>query len=62
MAKSLKHSPNDPYASNWLERLRKIKHVRNKVLNELKAQEQSDYPSEESKSRQQMDEDFTNYS
>ncbi|XP_030752123.1 tuberin isoform X2 [Sitophilus oryzae] len=61
VAKSLKHSPNDPYASNWLERLRKIKNVRSKVLDELKAEEQNSYPSEESKSRKQM-EDFTNYS
>lgn len=61
VARSLKSSPNDPYASNWLERLRKIKNVRNKVLDELKNEEQTTYPSEESKSRKQT-EDFTDYS
>ncbi|XP_076271400.1 TSC complex subunit tuberin isoform X2 [Rhynchophorus ferrugineus] len=62
VAKSLKHNSN-PYASNWLERLRQIKRIRNKVLDELQAREQeSDFPTEESKSRQQIYEDFTNYS
>lgn len=61
VARSLKSSPNDPYASNWLERLRKIKNVRNKVLDELKNEEHNIYPTEESKSRKQT-EDFTYYS
>lgn len=31
---SLKTRNQSPYASNWLERLRKIKHLKNKLLNE----------------------------
>lgn len=61
MARSLKSSPNDPYASNWLERLRQIKNVRKWVLDELKNEDQSNYPSEESKNRKPT-EDFTDYS
>lgn len=34
VAKSLKTKNQSPYASNYLERLRKIKHLRNKLLNE----------------------------
>lgn len=34
VTRSLKAQGQDPYASNWLERLRKIKHLRAKVLQE----------------------------
>ena len=34
---SLKAQGQDPYASNWLERLRKIKRLRTKVLQETAA-------------------------
>ncbi|XP_050296204.1 tuberin isoform X2 [Anthonomus grandis grandis] len=61
VARSLKHNPNDPYASNWLERLRQIKKIRKRVLDELKNDQQSIYPSEEIKSRKPV-EDFTEYS
>lgn len=30
----MKTKSQSPYASNWLERLRKIKHLRNKLLKE----------------------------
>ncbi|KAH1016696.1 hypothetical protein HUJ04_007876 [Dendroctonus ponderosae] len=61
VARSLKNSPNDPYASNWLERLRRIKNVRKKVLDENKNDDHNNYPSEENKSRKPT-EDFTDYS
>ncbi|XP_066139931.1 tuberin isoform X2 [Euwallacea fornicatus] len=61
VARSLQSSPNDPYASNWLERLRQIKNVRKKVLDEQKNEDQNIYPSEESK-RYKPIEDFTDYS
>ncbi|CAH0564266.1 unnamed protein product [Brassicogethes aeneus] len=57
---SLERHQTDPYASNWLERLRKIKNVRNKILQEKKNEENIystiDLPS----SKKQM-EDFTDY-
>ncbi|KAF5285874.1 hypothetical protein FQA39_LY04335 [Lamprigera yunnana] len=34
VSRSLKSQSSDPYASNWLERLRKIKNVRAKILQE----------------------------
>ncbi|KAL1488930.1 hypothetical protein ABEB36_014716 [Hypothenemus hampei] len=61
VARSLQSRPNDPYASNWLERLRQIKNIRRKVVDERKNEEQSNYPSEESKNRKPT-EDFTDYS
>lgn len=33
---SLKNRSVSPYANNWLERLRKIKHLKNKLTNETK--------------------------
>ncbi|GAB0090874.1 Tuberin [Sergentomyia squamirostris] len=36
VSKSLKNKGQGPYASNWLERLRKIKKMRTKLLNESK--------------------------
>ncbi|XP_055707088.1 tuberin isoform X2 [Phlebotomus papatasi] len=36
VSKSLKNKGQGPYASNWLERLRKIKRMRTKLLNESK--------------------------
>ncbi|CAH1794876.1 unnamed protein product [Owenia fusiformis] len=51
-----KSMPKDPYASNWLERLRKIKHLRSKLL-----QDGAKSPtSSPSKSHHGMD-DFTDF-
>lgn len=36
VSKSLKTKNQSPYASNWLERLRKIKHLRAKVTNGIR--------------------------
>lgn len=44
---SLEHSNQGPYASNWLERLRKIKNVRSKILQEEKNKEQQNPPMPE---------------
>lgn len=33
---SLRSHATDPYASNWLERLRKLKNLREKVVQEIK--------------------------
>lgn len=61
MKKSLKNNLSDPYASNWLERLRKIKHVRMKILQEQR-NEDSGYPSEDFSMRYKKHmEDFTDY-
>ncbi|XP_060521768.1 tuberin [Cylas formicarius] len=59
VAKSLKHSRNDPYASNWLERLRKIKNVRNKVLQEQKNKDADVFPADDKAKK--ILEDFTDY-
>ncbi|KAJ8945060.1 hypothetical protein NQ314_009327 [Rhamnusium bicolor] len=58
---SLKNRSSDPYASNWLERLRKIKNIRNKIIQEQKNDE-SIYPAEDPtmKTKKYM-EDFTDY-
>lgn len=61
VARSLQSSPDDPYASNWLERLRLIKNIRKKVMDEQKIEDTNVYPSEENKSRKPI-EDFTEYS
>lgn len=37
VAQSLKTKNQSPYASNWLERLRKIKHLRSKVSSVINA-------------------------
>lgn len=37
---SLKNRSVSPYANNWLERLRKIKHLKNKLTNETKQDNQ----------------------
>lgn len=58
MARSLQSSPDDPYASNWLERLRLIKNIRKKVMDERRLEDV--YPSEQNKSRKPI-EDFTEY-
>ncbi|KAK4874613.1 hypothetical protein RN001_013973 [Aquatica leii] len=39
VSRSLKSQSSDPYASNWLERLRKIKNVRTKILQETPKRE-----------------------
>lgn len=36
VSNSLKNGSVSPYANNWLERLRKIKHLKNKLINETK--------------------------
>lgn len=59
---SLKQNGNNPYASNWLERLRHIKRLRNRVLQESSNSNtdgQTDEPRSNSK-RVYMD-DFTEY-
>lgn len=55
MASSLKHS-QDPYASNWLERLRKIKNIRNKIIQENKKE---DNPFDDTNRLKKID--FTDY-
>lgn len=65
---SLKAQGQDPYASNWLERLRQIKRLRTKVLQETAATATSDSSSTDSElltsprsaRRVHMD-DFTEY-
>lgn len=37
---SLKNRSMSPYANNWLERLRKIKHLKNKITGEIKQDNQ----------------------
>ncbi|XP_074027565.1 TSC complex subunit tuberin isoform X2 [Leptinotarsa decemlineata] len=59
VARSLKNHSSDPYASNWLERLRKIKNIRNKVMQDRK-NEENIQQAEEGKGNKQM-EDFTDY-
>lgn len=59
VACSLKTEGQDPYTSNWLERLRQIKRVRAKVLHELAAETSSD-ATKYSARRMHMD-DFTEY-
>lgn len=61
---SLTRKPQDPYASNWLERLRKIKNIRNKIEQESKKEkEQSGFGNEEpaTRLRRGQMEDFTEY-
>lgn len=36
VAKSLQTKNGRPYASNWLERLRRIKHLRAKIVKDMK--------------------------
>lgn len=60
---SVTRKPQDPYASNWLERLRKIKNIRTKIEQESKKEkEQSDFGNEEpARPRRGQLEDFTEY-
>lgn len=68
ISRSLKAQGQDPYASNWLERLRQIKRLRTKVLQETAAAATSDSSSTDSElltsprsaRRVHMD-DFTEY-
>lgn len=60
VSRSLKSQSQDPYASNWLERLRKIKNVRSKIMQEYK----KDYnitADDVPRSRKGHMEDFTEY-
>lgn len=63
VSRSLKTQNQDPYASNWLERLRKIKRLRQKVLSEI-SEENPDHKEFLSSSKTRkvdyMD-DFTEY-
>ncbi|XP_029641050.1 tuberin-like isoform X2 [Octopus sinensis] len=56
-----KSNPKDPFASNWLERLRHMKRLRSKVMEKLKtaADERAGYDRTEAKV---FHEDFTDYS
>lgn len=68
ISRSLKAQGQDPYASNWLERLRQIKRLRTKVLQETATAATSDgsttdselLTSPRSARRVHMD-DFTEY-
>lgn len=40
VSNSLKNRSMSPYANSWLERLRKIKHLKNKLLTEIKQDSQ----------------------
>ncbi|XP_043279652.1 tuberin isoform X2 [Venturia canescens] len=63
VSSSLKQNGQNPYASNWLERLRHIKRLRNRVIQELSsnnAEGSSDEVSPRSNKRVHMD-DFTEY-
>jgi hypothetical protein len=68
ISRSLKAQGQDPYASNWLERLRQIKRLRTKVLQETSVAAKSDNSSTDSElltsprsaRRVHMD-DFTEY-
>ncbi|KAF7385574.1 hypothetical protein HZH68_014004 [Vespula germanica] len=63
VSSSLKQSSHNPYASNWLERLRHIKRLRNRVLQESvnnNTDGNSDDLSPRSNKRVYMD-DFTEY-
>lgn len=62
MSISVARKPQDPYASNWLERLRKIKNIKTKILQESK-KEQTGYGNEEppARPRRGQMEDFTEY-
>ncbi|CAG9838719.1 unnamed protein product [Diabrotica balteata] len=61
VTKSLKH-PNEPAASNWIERLRQIKKIRNRAIQDQKNNEsiyQNEKSNEEVKNKYM--EDFTDY-
>uniref|UniRef100_A0A6V7KZL8 Uncharacterized protein n=1 Tax=Bracon brevicornis TaxID=1563983 RepID=A0A6V7KZL8_9HYME len=64
VSSSLKQNGHNPYASNWLERLRHIKRLRNRVLQETASSTQDGGQSDELSSRPtkrvHMD-DFTEY-
>ncbi|XP_072397243.1 tuberin [Diabrotica undecimpunctata] len=61
VTKSLKH-PNEPAASNWIERLRQIKKIRNRAIQDQKNNE-SIYQNEKSNDevKNKYMEDFTDY-
>ncbi|XP_064594447.1 tuberin-like isoform X2 [Liolophura sinensis] len=52
--------PQDPFASNWLERLRQIKRIKTKILNEAKDVTGHD-PDARTKGKVTTIEDFTDY-
>ena len=61
MWNSLRTQSKDPYASNWLERLRKIKNVRNKILQENNKDQNTLTDDISAKTRRAQMEDFTEY-
>lgn len=61
MFNSLKRRSQDPYASNWLERLRKIKNLRNKIIQESKKEHSNQIDDNFVKNRKGQMEDFTEY-
>ena len=56
---SLKTRSMSPYANNWLERLRKIKHLKNKLVNETK--QDNPQPATTAKSTSFLKDVFTKY-
>uniref|UniRef100_A0A1Y1N0Q7 Rap-GAP domain-containing protein n=1 Tax=Photinus pyralis TaxID=7054 RepID=A0A1Y1N0Q7_PHOPY len=59
VSRSLKSQSSDPYASNWLERLRKIKNVRTKILAEAPKKESG--PDDGVTRQPRRMEDFSEY-
>ena len=57
---SLRSHATDPYASNWLERLRKLKNLREKVIQELKKVKESGNQKGPSEEKNTV-EDFTDF-
>lgn len=55
---SLRSHATDPYASNWLERLRKLKNLREKVIQEIKKRKEAQKGFSEEKD---IVEDFTDF-
>lgn len=59
--RSLKVQGQDPYASNWLERLRKIKQLRTKVLQECPNSSEIHSSEDATTTRSRRVQDFTEY-
>lgn len=62
VTRSLKLQGQDPYASNWLERLRKIKQLKTKVLQECTNSSEKIHSNDDATtSRSRRVQDFTEY-
>ncbi|CRK93003.1 CLUMA_CG006605, isoform A [Clunio marinus] len=59
---SLKNRSVSPYANNWLERLRKIKHLKSKLINETKQDNQQPTLNNTSNTLNFLKDVFTKYS